>query len=45
MSGADVIRSLLRSDNGIRISESRCTMLEVRTQVWTASGMGHWREM
>jgi len=33
MSGADVIRSLPHSDNGIHLSESGCALLEVRTPV------------
>jgi len=41
VSGADVIWSLPRSDNGIRILEFGCTLLEVHTPVWAISGMGH----
>jgi len=33
MSGADVIWSLPRSNNGIRISEFGCVLLEVRIPV------------
>jgi len=39
MSGADVIRSLPRSNNGICISKFGCILLEVRTPVQTASSM------
>ena len=45
MSEADVIRSLPRPDNGVRISEFGYVLLEVRTPVRTASGMGNWRGM
>jgi len=45
MSAADVIRSLPRPDNGIRVSEFGRVLLEVRTPIQTASGMGHWRGM
>ena len=45
MLGADVIRSLPHPDNGIRVSEFECFLLEVRTLLRTASGMGHWRGM
>jgi len=45
MSEVDVIRSLLRPDNGIRVSVFRCVLLDVRTPVRTASGIGHWRGM
>jgi len=45
MSEADVIRSLPRPDNGIRMSEFGCILLKVRTPVRTASGMRHWRGM
>ena len=45
MSGADVIRLLSCPDNGTRLSEFRCILLEVRTPVRTASGMGNWRGM
>jgi len=44
MSRANVIWLFSRSNNGIRISEFN-VLLEVRTLVWAASGMGHWRKM
>jgi len=45
ISGANVIRSLPRPDNGVRVSEFGYVLLEVRTPVRTASGMGNWRGM
>jgi len=45
MSEAGVIWSLSRSNNRICVSKLGCVLLEVWTPVWTASSMGHWREM
>jgi len=41
MLGANVIRSLPRSNNGIFIPEFGCVLLKVRTPVRAASGMRH----
>jgi len=45
MSKAGVIELFPRSNDDIRISNFRCVLLEVRTPIRAASGMGHWRGM